>query len=207
MILPIIFLRSFNLFIYIVYDFEAITLHSLFCLQLLIILLQTGYVWCYSWRYRLQNFCWGLWKHSRTWYYICFGGLLLSHLLWYCGKAIVCVNDFIYLRPFNSNDFDVFQHIYWKCLNARPGSIQARGENLFRLIQAFANSSDVLNADERSLKVTSLESTEGRAVFFDYLSLFMVCIFSTWFCSLIWFLKHGRSCLNALFYLFDFFDL
>lgn len=57
MILPIIFLRSFNLFIYIVYDFEAITLHSLFCLQLLIILLQTGYVWCYSWRYRLQNFC------------------------------------------------------------------------------------------------------------------------------------------------------
>ncbi|KAG6517324.1 hypothetical protein ZIOFF_020709 [Zingiber officinale] len=55
-----------------------------------------------------------------------------------------------------------------------PGSIQARGENLFRLTQAFANSSDVLNANERSLKVASLESTEGRAVFFDYLSLFMV---------------------------------
>ncbi|XP_074557502.1 uncharacterized protein LOC141813432 [Curcuma longa] len=55
-----------------------------------------------------------------------------------------------------------------------PGSIQARGENLYRLTQAFANSSDVLNADERSLKVASLESTEGRAVFFDYLSLFMV---------------------------------
>ncbi|WOL03722.1 endoplasmic reticulum metallopeptidase 1 [Canna indica] len=54
-----------------------------------------------------------------------------------------------------------------------PGSIQARGENLFRLTQAFANSSMLLNADERSLKVEQ-GTMEDRAVFFDYLSWFMI---------------------------------
>ncbi|CAD5163629.1 unnamed protein product [Musa acuminata subsp. malaccensis] len=55
-----------------------------------------------------------------------------------------------------------------------PGSIQARGENLFRLTKAFANSSLLLNAGERSLKVAPHGTMEDRAVFFDYLSWFMI---------------------------------
>ncbi|XP_010926709.2 uncharacterized protein [Elaeis guineensis] len=55
-----------------------------------------------------------------------------------------------------------------------PGSIQARGENLFRLIEAFASSSMVLNANERTLEVAANGAKTDRAVFFDYLSWFMI---------------------------------
>ncbi|XP_020090574.1 endoplasmic reticulum metallopeptidase 1-like [Ananas comosus] len=55
-----------------------------------------------------------------------------------------------------------------------PGSIQARGENLFNLIKAFANSSMVLVASERSHKAATVERIDDRVVFFDYLTWFMV---------------------------------
>lgn len=56
-----------------------------------------------------------------------------------------------------------------------PGSIQARGENLLSITRAFANSSKLLNAHEReSLKVAANEPKDERAVFFDYLSWFMI---------------------------------
>ncbi|PSS26958.1 Endoplasmic reticulum metallopeptidase [Actinidia chinensis var. chinensis] len=56
-----------------------------------------------------------------------------------------------------------------------PGSIQARGENLFSLIKAFTNSSKLQNAFEReSLGAATNESDDERAVFFDYLSWFLI---------------------------------
>ncbi|GFS33846.1 Zn-dependent exopeptidases superfamily protein [Actinidia rufa] len=56
-----------------------------------------------------------------------------------------------------------------------PGSIQARGENLFSLIKAFTNSSKLQNAFEReSLVAATNESDDERAVFFDYLSWFLI---------------------------------
>ncbi|KAK6922400.1 Peptidase M28 [Dillenia turbinata] len=52
-----------------------------------------------------------------------------------------------------------------------PGSIQARGHNLFSLIEAFSSSPELRNAQDRKSLVNS--GTE-RGVFFDYLSTFMV---------------------------------
>ncbi|XP_060189203.1 uncharacterized protein LOC132618157 isoform X2 [Lycium barbarum] len=55
-----------------------------------------------------------------------------------------------------------------------PGSIQARGDNLLRIIKAFANSSYLQNAHERRLKSAVNRSDNERAVFFDYLSWFLI---------------------------------
>ncbi|KAG2706640.1 hypothetical protein I3760_05G113100 [Carya illinoinensis] len=56
-----------------------------------------------------------------------------------------------------------------------PGSIQARGENLFSLIKAFTNSSKLQNTHDReSFATTSNEYTDERAIFFDYLTWFMI---------------------------------
>ncbi|GAV66496.1 Peptidase_M28 domain-containing protein [Cephalotus follicularis] len=56
-----------------------------------------------------------------------------------------------------------------------PGSMQARGENLFSLLNAFTNSSKLRNADERaSLKFNTNDYDDERAIFFDYLTWFMV---------------------------------
>ncbi|KAA8533304.1 hypothetical protein F0562_033163 [Nyssa sinensis] len=56
-----------------------------------------------------------------------------------------------------------------------PGSIQARGDNLFSVIKAFTNSSMLQNAHEReSLTAAANGSDEERPVFFDYLSYFML---------------------------------
>lgn len=56
-----------------------------------------------------------------------------------------------------------------------PGSIQARGENLFSLIRAFTNSSKLQSVHERSLvTLESYANEEDRAVFFDYLSLILI---------------------------------
>ncbi|KAK9277748.1 hypothetical protein L1049_007295 [Liquidambar formosana] len=56
-----------------------------------------------------------------------------------------------------------------------PGSIQARGDNLFSLVKAFCNSSKMQNAHEReSLKAAANGSNDERALFFDYLSWFMI---------------------------------
>ncbi|XP_040994375.1 endoplasmic reticulum metallopeptidase 1-like [Juglans microcarpa x Juglans regia] len=56
-----------------------------------------------------------------------------------------------------------------------PESIQARGENLISLIKAFTNSSKLQNTHDReSFATTSNEYTNERAIFFDYLTWFMI---------------------------------
>ncbi|XP_073130207.1 uncharacterized protein [Henckelia pumila] len=56
-----------------------------------------------------------------------------------------------------------------------PGSMQARGDNLFSVMKAFANSSKLLNAQERVSFTAAASRSEGeRAVFFDYFSQFLV---------------------------------
>lgn len=53
--------------------------------------------------------------------------------------------------------------------------MQARGDNLFSLLKAFTSSSKLRNAQERkALKETSNDYKDERAIFFDYLSWFMV---------------------------------
>ncbi|KAF8390630.1 hypothetical protein HHK36_025157 [Tetracentron sinense] len=54
-----------------------------------------------------------------------------------------------------------------------PGSIQARGDNLFSLIKAFTSSSELRNARERVPLSVAANGTKG-AVFFDYLSWVMI---------------------------------
>ncbi|XP_057751017.1 uncharacterized protein LOC130969357 [Arachis stenosperma] len=56
-----------------------------------------------------------------------------------------------------------------------PGSMQVRGDNLIRIIKAFTNSSKLQNAYQKN----SSEDSAGifndeRAIFFDYLSWFMI---------------------------------
>ncbi|XP_015572239.3 endoplasmic reticulum metallopeptidase 1 [Ricinus communis] len=56
-----------------------------------------------------------------------------------------------------------------------PGSMQARGDNLLSILKAFTNSSKLRTAQEReSLRATSNDYKDERAVFFDYLSWFMI---------------------------------
>ncbi|XP_004310069.1 PREDICTED: endoplasmic reticulum metallopeptidase 1 [Fragaria vesca subsp. vesca] len=56
-----------------------------------------------------------------------------------------------------------------------PGSIQARGENLFSILRAFTNSSKLQNTLERHSNLSTTKQQEvGRAVFFDYLTWFMI---------------------------------
>ncbi|KAK4283475.1 hypothetical protein QN277_000422 [Acacia crassicarpa] len=86
-----------------------------------------------------------------------------------------------------------------------PGSIQARGDNLFSIIKAFVNSSKLSNIHQtNSSEVTASTDEDERAVFFDYLSWFMISysrkvarilhnvpIFI--FCIMPFFLMHSRS--------------
>ncbi|KAG6651302.1 hypothetical protein I3843_06G095700 [Carya illinoinensis] len=53
-----------------------------------------------------------------------------------------------------------------------PGSIQARGENLFSLMKAFTNSSKLRNPHDRELLVAT--DADEQSVFFDYLTWFMI---------------------------------
>ncbi|XP_027341973.1 endoplasmic reticulum metallopeptidase 1 isoform X2 [Abrus precatorius] len=56
-----------------------------------------------------------------------------------------------------------------------PGSIQARGENLFSMIKTFTNSSKLQNTYQtNSSEVTASTFKDERAVFFDYFSWFMI---------------------------------
>ncbi|GLT48038.1 hypothetical protein SLA2020_216800 [Shorea laevis] len=56
-----------------------------------------------------------------------------------------------------------------------PGSMQARGENLFSVLKAFTNSSKLKSAREReSVGASANDYNDERAVFFDYLTWFMV---------------------------------
>jgi hypothetical protein len=59
---------------------------------------------------------------------------------------------------------------------SRPGSIQARGENLFSIIKAFTDSSKLQNRYQTNFSEARASLfNEERAIFFDYLSWFMVC--------------------------------
>ncbi|KAK7319050.1 hypothetical protein RJT34_03760 [Clitoria ternatea] len=56
-----------------------------------------------------------------------------------------------------------------------PGSIQARGENLFSIIKTFTNSSKLQNIYQTNYSVVTADTfKDERAVFFDYLSWFMI---------------------------------
>lgn len=67
-----------------------------------------------------------------------------------------------------------FYHTSYDTLeNLLPGSIQARGENLFSLVKAFTNSI-FLKENEISNKAAKDGVDDLRAVFFDYLTWFMV---------------------------------
>ncbi|KAL5762411.1 hypothetical protein ACOSP7_018675 [Xanthoceras sorbifolium] len=56
-----------------------------------------------------------------------------------------------------------------------PGSLQVRGENLFSLLKAFSNSSELRNAHEReSLAATAYGNKDEFDVFFDFLTWFMI---------------------------------
>jgi hypothetical protein len=59
--------------------------------------------------------------------------------------------------------------------NLLPGSIQARGENLFNLVKAFTNSPMLLKENKRSNEAAMPIKDDLRAIFFDYLTWFMVC--------------------------------
>ncbi|CAM0905642.1 unnamed protein product [Alopecurus aequalis] len=59
--------------------------------------------------------------------------------------------------------------------NLIPGSIQARGENLFNLVKAFTNSSMLLKESERYNKAVNDDGIDNlRAMFFDYMTWFMI---------------------------------
>ncbi|KAM0905354.1 hypothetical protein ACQ4PT_017446 [Festuca glaucescens] len=68
-----------------------------------------------------------------------------------------------------------FYHTSYDTLeNLIPGSIQARGENLFNLIKAFTNSSMLLKESERYNKSVNDKINNLRAIFFDYMTWFMI---------------------------------
>lgn len=54
-----------------------------------------------------------------------------------------------------------------------PGSMQARGDNIYNLIKAFTSSPLLQAAQQRPFSVKN-EKKDERAVYFDYLSLFMI---------------------------------
>ncbi|KAJ6689179.1 hypothetical protein OIU85_005570 [Salix viminalis] len=55
-----------------------------------------------------------------------------------------------------------------------PGSLQARGDNLISILKAFTNSSKLQSARERESKAITNDYKDERAVFFDYLSWFLI---------------------------------
>ncbi|KAJ7957577.1 Endoplasmic reticulum metallopeptidase 1 [Quillaja saponaria] len=56
-----------------------------------------------------------------------------------------------------------------------PGSIQARGDNLFSLLKAFTNSSKLQSSHERESGQAAVNKYKDEgAIFFDYLSWFMI---------------------------------
>ncbi|CAH9132068.1 unnamed protein product [Cuscuta epithymum] len=57
-----------------------------------------------------------------------------------------------------------------------PGSMQARGENLFSLVRAFSNSTELRNAHERKLHASSQQGglADERAVYYDFFSWFLI---------------------------------
>lgn len=88
----------------------------------------------------------------------------------------------IWFRYLNENLYYVASSLYLMCpYVSRPGSIQARGENLFSIIKAFVNSFRLQNAHQTNFSgVTANIYEDEQAIFFDYLSFFMVCIICLW---------------------------
>ncbi|GFP88378.1 endoplasmic reticulum metallopeptidase 1 [Phtheirospermum japonicum] len=57
-----------------------------------------------------------------------------------------------------------------------PGSMQARGDNLFSLMKAFASSTKLLTAQQRESFGAAASGSKGESpVFFDYFAQFLVC--------------------------------
>lgn len=56
----------------------------------------------------------------------------------------------------------------------RPGSIQARGENVIRVVKAFTLSTKMRNAFERESLLVNDGLENERPIFFDYMSWFLV---------------------------------
>ncbi|XVF43729.1 hypothetical protein PTKIN_Ptkin02bG0063800 [Pterospermum kingtungense] len=55
-----------------------------------------------------------------------------------------------------------------------PGSMQARGDNLYSTVKSFTESSKLKNAHEREALGVNDDHNDERAVFFDYLMQFMI---------------------------------
>jgi hypothetical protein len=91
----------------------------------------------------------------------------MLYILVYTHTHTLHWNSFVAL--FLSVSSDTFE-----CTHARPGSIQARGDNLLSILKAFTNSSKLQSARERESKATTNGYKDERAVFFDYLSWFLV---------------------------------
>ncbi|XWS34580.1 hypothetical protein CRYUN_Cryun21dG0050400 [Craigia yunnanensis] len=77
-----------------------------------------------------------------------------------------------------------------------PGSMQARGDNLYSTVKAFAESSKLKNAHERESLGVSDEYNDERAVFFDYLvhGRFCACII----CTLIFYSRRIAVVLHSI---------
>lgn len=56
----------------------------------------------------------------------------------------------------------------------RPGSIQARGENVIRIVKAFTLSTKMQNAYVRESLIVNDGLEHERPIFFDYMSWFLV---------------------------------
>ena len=164
--------------------------------------LYVGCLCCYSWRYRLQNiFPWSR-KHSKPGYYLSSWWLLLPYILWYVGQITVCFTSAILLYIFYWNSFvSLFlsaSSYASECTPTRPGIMQARGDNLLSILKAFTNSSKLLSAREREyLEATTNDYKDERAIFFDYLSWFIVRCKTYNICSIQCFI----ICTNILTYL------
>ncbi|PPR88468.1 hypothetical protein GOBAR_AA32219 [Gossypium barbadense] len=81
-----------------------------------------------------------------------------------------------------------------------PGSMQARGDNLYSAVKAFAESAKLRNARQRESLGVSNGSDDGQAVFFDYLAWFMI-FYSR---RIAMALHHSRHHLSRYAFLFTF---
>ena len=91
----------------------------------------------------------------------------------YCMHHICCFGTDTW---FGFSYIFVLQNFLRHSMAFRPGSIQARGDNLFSLIKGFANSSMLQNFNKQaSPEITIHQDKDDGAIFFDYLSWFMVC--------------------------------
>lgn len=141
--------------------------------------LYAGCFFCFSWRHGLPNLFQRLWQHSWPGYYLSIWWLFLPYSPWYIRKTIVCITSAILVQIYFIRILYNFipKRFLWFIQNtSRPGSIQARGDNLFSILKAFTNSSQLQNAHDKTSLEANANLPDGEsAVFFDYLTIFMVC--------------------------------